>query len=392
MSRPWNRTPFTTSGWATLGTAVTLYTLGILLGFPILVTLAVTGLAVVAFAAVTVVVRPNVRTTREITPDRISVGGTALGKLVVRSLARWPVPSLVVVDNVGGRPHDIPVPTLRAGGSRTVHYPVPIDRRGRLQLGPLTVERRDPFGLFRRAQPQGGTSVLWVHPRVHQLRSLAVGTVPDFEGRTAVSKAGTTTFASLREYVPGDDPRRIHWRSTARTGQLIVRESVDTMEPTVSVVLDCRASMFNAATFEHAVELAASVTQSTAESGRPARLRIVGQDPASAAAAGAVSLLDHLAAAEQTTDSDPLRLLEEVDRGEPGGALVVVTGTGEPAVVARLAEQRRRFAPVVVIVMVAEGAPMPAAHRRPGMVLLSARTAVEAATAWNHFTLGGAIG
>jgi uncharacterized protein (DUF58 family) len=281
---------------------------------------------------------------------------------------------------------------LRAGGSRTVHYPLPVERRGRLQLGPLTVERRDPFGLFRRAQSQGETSVLWVQPRVHQLKPLAVGTVPDFEGRTDVSKAGTTTFASLREYVAGDDPRRIHWRSTARTGQLIVRESVDTMEPTVSVVLDSRVSVLDPTTFEHAVELAASVTQCTVDSGRPARIRIVGQDTAAVAAAGAVSLLDRLAAAEQIADGDPLRLLEEVDRTEPGGALVVITGVGEPAVFAKHAEQRRRFAPVVVMTMVAGAGRMAAAYRRPGMALLSARTGVEAAAAWNHFVLGGAVG
>jgi hypothetical protein len=157
------------------------------------------------------------------------------------------------------------------------------------------------------------------------------------------------------------------------------------------VVLDSRISVLDAMTFEHAVELAASITQCTVDSGRPARVRIVGQDIAAVAASGAVSLLDRLAAAEQVADSDPLRLLEEVDRVEPGGALVVITGTGEPAVVAKLAEQRRRFAPVVVMTMLADAGQVPAAYRRPGMALLSAKTGVEAAAAWNNFVLGGVV-
>jgi uncharacterized protein (DUF58 family) len=231
--------------------------------------------------------------------------------------------------------------------------------------------------------------VLWVHPRVHPCFPLPVGTVPDFEGKADLSKKGSTWFASLREYVPGDDPRWIHWRSTARTGQLIVRESVDTMEPTVTVVLDTRSGVLDPDAFEHAAEVAASVAQGTEDSGRPARVRVVGEDLPSVVAAGALSLLDRLAAAQRTQDQEPLRLLEEVDLAEPGGALVVITGAGEPAVVAKLAEQRRRFAPVVVVTLAGHGMPVPAPYRRPGMALLGARTGAEAILAWNHLVLGG---
>jgi uncharacterized protein (DUF58 family) len=369
MSR---RIPLTGAGWLTLAGAAVLW------------------LAVLA--GVTVVVRPSLRLTRAVTPDRVSVGEPALGRLVVRNLARWPMPALIVVDRIGGRLNWIRVPVLRAGGSRTVHFPIPTDQRGRLTLGPLSVERHDPFGLFRRAQLHHDTGVLWVHPRIHPSYAVPVGTVPDFEGRAELSKAGTTWFSSLREYVPGDDPRRIHWRSTARTGQLIVRETTDTMEPAVTVVLDTRAPVLDAAAFEHAVEVAASVAHSTVEGGRPARVRILGEDGPAVAAAGAVSLLDRLAAAVRTQHAEPVRLLEEVDRAEPGGALVVVTGAGEPAVVAKLAEQRRRFAAVVVFAMVSAEPPLPAPYRRPGMVVLSGRTGAEAVSAWNHFVLGGVAG
>jgi uncharacterized protein (DUF58 family) len=386
------RTPLTSAGWATLVTGGLLCVAGRLLGYGVAISLGLVALAVFVLAGLTVLVRPNVRLSRHVTPDRITVGKPAAGRLVVRNLTRWPQTGLVVVDRLGGRPREVPVPAIKAGGSRTVHYPVPTERRGRLTVGPLTVERRDPFGLFRRAQSQGETDVLWVHPRVHLVEPVPVGTVPDFEGRMEMATKGSTSFSSLREYVPGDDPRRIHWRSTARAGELIVRESVDTMEPTVTIVLDTRSSVLAPEAFEHAVEVSASVAQSTIDSGRPGRVLVVGEDEAEVAAAGAESLLDRLAAAEQSDDTDPLRLLETVDRAARGGALVVVTGGGEPGLQARLAEQRRRFAPVIVMCVVRADAAAPDPYRKPGIAVLHVRTGVEAASVWNQLVLGGGLG
>jgi uncharacterized protein (DUF58 family) len=188
--------------------------------------------------------------------------------------------------------------------------------------------------------------------------------------------------------VPGDDPRRIHWRTTARTGTLIVREHIDTTEPTTTVLLDTRSAALSPDAFEHAVSAAASIAEATVRVGRPARVVILGEDPARVAELGALSLLDRFAAAEQSPEQSPERdavaLLETIDRTPPGGALVVVTGRPDPALTPRLAAQRRRFAPVVVLA-VDPGTP---AYRRPGMVLLGARTAAEAALAWDHMILG----
>ncbi|ONI89715.1 hypothetical protein ALI22I_14550 [Saccharothrix sp. ALI-22-I] len=380
--------PLTASGWAVLlGTGVLLVA-GSVLGYAVLTSLAAAGGALLVLCAATVVVRPRVRMTREVVSERVSVGEPALARLVVRNPGRLPVPELLVLDRVGGQPVEVRVPALSPGGWRAVPYSLPTGRRGRLLVGPLLAGRRDPLGLFRRVQPQGGTDVLWVHPRVHHAHRIPVGTVPDYEGRAEASKAGTMSFTSLRDYVPGDDPRRIHWRSTARMGRFVVRDSVDTMEPTVTVVLDTRTSALDAPAFEHAVEVAASVAQAAVDTGRPVGVRVVGEDPSGS---DAVSVLDRLAAAEPTADGDPLRLLEEVDRAQPGGALVVVTGPGEDAVTTRLAQRRRRFAPIVVLQVVPAHHEAQPPYRRQGMAVLSASTAVEAVTAWNHLVLGGVV-
>jgi len=382
--------PLTTAGWAQLVGCLVGYGLGWALGYRVLVLLAGGGLAMLLVAGAVVAVRPRVDLTRTVQPDRVTVGQPAWGRLVVRNLARWPSPGFVAVDHVGGDRVEVAVPTIAHGGSRTLRYPIPTRRRGRLRLGPLTVERRDPFGLFRRSQRLAADLTLWVHPQVHPARPLPVGSVPDFEGRRAeLARGGTMTFSSLREYQPGDDPRRIHWKSTARTGTLMVRELVDTTEPTTTVVLDTRSAALGPEVFEHAVEVAASVANAAILAGRPARLLIPGEDSARLAEDGAHSLLDRLAAVQQNTD-DPTALLFAVERAPAGGALVVVTGAREPVLLAKLGEQRRRFAPVVVVTLLADAdAPVPA-RRRPGMAVLSGRTGAEAVAAWDRMVLGEA--
>jgi uncharacterized protein (DUF58 family) len=381
------RPPVTGTGAGLAGLAALSYALGFALGYPVLVALATGAIAIVLAAGCFVTVRPSVRLTREVTPDRTTAGSPALGRLHVRNTARRPSVAFTAVDRIGTETVALDVRAVAAGGMRAVNYPLPAPRRGRIALGPLTVERRDPFGLFRWARRQTGDDVLWVHPRVHPMRALPVGVVLDYEGRTHENaRLGTVTFSALREYVPGDDPRQIHWRSTARLGTLVVREHIDTTEPTTTVVLDTRSEAFDPDSFEHAVEVAASVVRTVETLGRPVELHVIG-----APALEGGSLLDRLSLAERSPETGPLALLGAVDRSPAGGALVVVTGQAGPALLTRLAEQRRRFRPVVVISLSGETAPAEGAlRRRPGMVVLTARSAAEAAVAWNRMVSGDA--
>lgn len=376
----------TPSGWSVLLGSIAVYALGAGLGYPSLVAIGVAGLSAFALAAVAVLVRPRLTVSRAVAPDRVTVGEPALGQVSTRNLSRWPSPGFVVVDRLAGEPLELRVSGLPGAGTRAVHYPVPTRRRGALPLGPITVDRLDPLGLLRRPQSYGSAETLWVHPRVHTTKPLPVGVVLDHEGRLADSAPrGTVTFSSLRDYVPGDDPRQIHWRSTARTGKLIVREHVDTSEPTVTVVLDTRPSALSLADFEAAVEVAASVAVGSERHGHPVALHVLGEDRAALEAAGATGLLDRLAAASFAPADDPVALLDLVERAIPGGALVVVTGHTDPGAVARLSSQRRRFVPVVVLSL---GDGDPGSARRPGMSVLRARTAPDAIAAWNRLVTG----
>jgi uncharacterized protein (DUF58 family) len=376
--------PMTGAGRALLAGCMVAYVGGVLLGYRQLIAGAIGALALLVAAAAFVVVRPRVQITRTAQPERVTVGEPSWGKLVVRNLSRWPAPTFLAVDRIGGDRVERAVPLVAGGGRHTQRYPIPTRRRGRLPLGPLTVERRDPLGLFCRAQPLAGELTLWVYPKVHLARPLPVGTVPDFDGQRALTHAGTMAFSSLREYEVGDDPRRIHWKTTARTDQLMVREHVDTTEPNTTIVLDTRRAALAPESFEHAVEVAASVAQAAVRAGRPATLLLPGE-----AGTGGTPLLDRLAAVEQQ-DEDARVLLMTIERAAAGGALVVVTGAREPGLVARVAAQRRRFSPVVVVSMASPADAVPPVRRRPGMAILTAVTGSEAVAAWDLMVLGDA--
>ncbi|WP_396230967.1 DUF58 domain-containing protein, partial [Frankia sp. EI5c] len=205
----------------------------------------------------------------------MTVGDVTLGQLVAHNSSRWPAPRLVAVDRIQGRPVELAIPPLPPGDRRTVRYPVPGTRRGPLVLGPVTIERRDPLGIFRRSRLVAGELTVWVRPRVHPVRHPPAGVVLDLEGPVRASAtAGTAAFSALRDYALGDDPRHIHWKQSARTGRLMVKEHVDADEPTVTVVLDARGAVFDEAGFEEAVEVAASFAlgglAGPASRGRPA--------------------------------------------------------------------------------------------------------------------------
>ena len=125
----------------------------------------------------------------------------------------------------------VDVPALRAGHEHRTIYSIPTDRRGKLAVGPAVVSRADPAGLLRRSVAHPNTTV-WVHPRWGLVRPLPVGFAKDLEGPTSdASPAGDVAFHAIRPYVIGDDPRHIHWMSSARTGEPMVRHYVDNRRP-----------------------------------------------------------------------------------------------------------------------------------------------------------------
>jgi uncharacterized protein (DUF58 family) len=328
---------------------------GLVAGYPAFVGLGAAAVTAVVVALVLVVMPPRLEVTRSVNPSRVSVGEQAIARLSVRNTGRLPLLGFDAYEQIDGAPLWVAVPAISPGRTADVTYPVEARYRGLVSLGPVVLERRDPMGLARRVAALSDTRTLWVHPRLHPMRPLPVGTVPDFEGRLADrAPQGSTAFASLREYKPGDDPRQIHWRSTARLGTLLVRLRVDTSEPTTAVVLDTRSTTFDTSTFEAAVEVAASVITATRRVGHRVSLDALGEDLGRVRRAGGRDPLDRLAAVRQCSSARPADLGNLMLRALGGGSLIVVTGE-DSAVPRQAATVTRRFARTIVVQVGATG-------------------------------------
>lgn len=256
-----NGVPVTTArGAGLLAAAAVLLATGFWYGYPELATLGAAALAAVGTAVAHIAWQPRLAVVRAADPDRVPRGDPCLVTLTVTNTSRVRPATLLAHDRCGSRAVPVPVLRLRPRHDMTASYPVPTERRGVVQIGPLRVTRRDPLGLAELTRGQGGTTQVWVYPRVHQLTAVPAGIARSMDGRLDRVPHGSITFDALREYVVGDELRRVHWRTSARVGQLMVREYLDTSLPRIVVLLDDRAASHpDPEMFESACEAAASV-------------------------------------------------------------------------------------------------------------------------------------
>ncbi|RFS82703.1 DUF58 domain-containing protein [Actinomadura spongiicola] len=366
-------------GWGTVAVSAPLYAAGWWLGYPEPATLAVAGLVAVAAAAVWTLPQPRLDVRREIAPVRVERGEPAVGVLHVTNRGRS-ARGLSAHDAAGPEPVSVEVPRLRSGGTRSVTYRLPTGRRGEIPVGPLRLARADPLRLARRVREYGTSTVLLVRPRTVRLPPLPSGRAHHLEGPTSDrSPAGTATFHALREYVVGDELRHVHWKSSARTGTLMVRQLVDASLPTTTVVLEARSGAWpEPDDFELAVDAAASVAVGAAAANFPVRL-LTGEGRLADTRGGPDDvdvLLDRLT--RVTTRDGPWSAVDAVRRVRAGGSLVVVTSGA--AELGRVASIRSRFDRVVVLrVRPAEPASAP-----PGVQLIDVADLDGLAQAWRR--------
>jgi uncharacterized protein (DUF58 family) len=204
--------------------------------------------------------------TRRVRPRRLHVGAEGRIDLTVENRGGRSTPLLTATDwfDEGRRAARFLVPPIAAGSTARAAYRIPTRRRGRYQVGPLVVRASDPFGLSRRLLATVEETDVLVRPRIHDIVApVAVGSrvsgdTEAVAARAMVSDLGDE-FLTLRDYEQGDDLRRVHWRSTARTGELMIRQDEARWRSQAAVVLDVQPDGHDAESFEVAVEAAASV-------------------------------------------------------------------------------------------------------------------------------------
>ncbi|MFO7168375.1 MAG: DUF58 domain-containing protein [Chloroflexota bacterium] len=178
---------------------------------------------------------------REVFTHRTQVGEAARERITLQNL--WPLPKLwIEVLDHSDLPGHAPgfVAYLPGREQRRWITATPCTMRGKFTLGPATLVSGDPFGIFRVTRSIDSTSEVLVYPRIVDLPGFQLPSAELPGGQNLKSRTYhvTPNVSGVREYQPGDSFNRIHWRSVARTGQLMVKEFE--LDPTAElyVVLD----------------------------------------------------------------------------------------------------------------------------------------------------------
>ncbi len=290
----------TARGWGVAAVVVVSASLGIALGYPEGI-----GLAVGALILLTV------------SYFLVSGGGPAFAVALAPPRVERLSDTVVRIDVEAARAHRRGLRLRSADSSHPVIWdasgvhadiPVPTQRRGPVSLGPWVLERVDPWGLLRRRVGEVEGVALLVVPRVRPVSLAALpSALADFGGS---AEMGTTTFATLREYVIGDELRHVHWRSSAKTGKLMMRQYVDITRPRITLVLVAEERAYTSADeFEEAVDFIASLAAVASSSGLDVEVVTTAGERASHGGGRSTAVLDLLALVERGASGVDTRLL-----------------------------------------------------------------------------------
>ena len=330
-------------------------------------------LAVLPLVCVAALYRTRYRVagSRRLTPSRVPSGSEARVHLRMDNVSRLPTGLLMLQDQVpyvlGPRPRFV-LDRVEPGGRREVSYRVRSDLRGRYPLGPLQMRLSDPFGMCELTRSFSARDTLIVVPRTEPLPALRLaGEAPGYgEGRQRSPALAGEDDVIPRGYRHGDDLRRVHWRSTARYGELMVRREEQPQRARCTVLLDTRRTAYPGSgpgsAFEWAVSGAASVLAHMLERGFAVRLLtddgtavpgegaggFAGSDQESAGSAGL--MMDTLAVVGHS-DGAGLSRAYDVLRGGDEGLLVAFFGDLDEEQAAVTARMRRRSGAGIAFVL-----------------------------------------
>ncbi len=277
------RVEATTRGVGLIGTGAVALVFGVLLGVPVITTIGLLLLAVVGlgFAVLTAEARAAERgglhLIRRVIPHPVTVGQAAVVEISLASASTWSRLDNIDISEQAARelsgPGGLRARVHRARGSLRLSYRIEPERRGRWVIGPLQVQRLDAFGAARWSGPLGPPMRVAVRPKISPLAVDTRTASTDLDRAATGSRMPAADDALLRDYRMGDDLRRVHWRSSARRNELVVRQDERSARRPVSVVLDIPP---DDAAAEWSISVAASVAVALVRSGH--RVRLLGGD------------------------------------------------------------------------------------------------------------------
>ena len=358
---------------------------GRILGLVQLAVLGIVALLTLGIAAVWVRFKvPQLRARREL-KERLQVGVQGRVDIVVQAKRASATLSVNDAFDGGRRAARLLLAPLHEGEEARAAYRFPTDRRGRFEVGPLSVSVTDPFALVQRTQYVLGTEEVIVYPRVRDVLP-----PPEMGGldidreqpqvRSRIEPSGE--FHTLREYAPGDDLRHVHWRSTARRGHLMMRQNEARRRTPVLVVLDVRPGSHDRASFERAVEACASIVNAIERADRPVEVMLsTGRMIGAPGRRHLGTVMDELAVVEP---HGPDRIVASESRRR-SGAVVAIVGRAQANDAAAIGVLVRDGGQLTVVACMPEAASLVLRSRRVRRPLLVANGPERPFTdSWNE--------
>lgn len=294
---------------------------------------------------------------RRLSDARVAPGQRLTVELEVENHSPASTSFLLIEDRVPpalGRAARLVLAGIRARGKQRASYTLLAQARGRFPLGPLTIDISDPFALTRTRVEFGQRDELVVTPEVEDLTR---GADSAFEASSGLSRSRQLfrtgdEFYTMRQYQEGDDLRRIHWPSVARSGELMIRQDESSRRASGMLFLDTRASALgksHSPAFEKAVSVAASVGAHLSRYGFALRFSTVQTPPAPLTEERLLEALAGVGHHDSRAFSPALTRLRAAS--SPEMALIVVTAPPPPAELTSLIRTGQVFGPKMAVLV-----------------------------------------
>ncbi len=325
----------TRSGLGALLSAIVLLALGIWWGYEELIIVAAVIGTILLLAIWASQRPPRAVVTRRILAVRVARGDPIPVAYRVHNPTRFRSSRATIIDRCDDHERRVPADAVPAHTAVVLDSTIPTSRRGLFDVGPLEIERIDALWLTVGTRRTGQVAPVIVHPKIYDLLG-PQGAVRSVENESVLRRASAdpmSGFVSMREYVAGDDPRLIHWPTTARTGTLMVREHVEVRRPEFTIVLDTGAEASTPEDFEEMVDVTASLAVHALRSGLDVLVRTTDRHHAGRPAplVAEATVLELLTPVQRSAPENLVAVAALFTGGFDHTAVVMVTGATGPS-------------------------------------------------------------
>jgi uncharacterized protein (DUF58 family) len=290
------------------------------------------GLVLVIGAVIVMARRGSVEVQRSVVPARTVAGHRVRVQLTVRATGKLGTGPVLLSDRIPKRIGEPARLALPAGSrrERSVAYHLTPRLRGRYLIGPMEITHTDPFGAMQRTHRSRGATALTVYPSYEDIAALPTGVHRLGVVRHSPLVGLGDEFYALRPYQEGDDLRKVHWPSSMRAGELVIRQEELLAEPRALIVLDTCANKHTgrgaSASIEAAISAAAAIGVLALR--RRMRLDILTSDGPllDSAAPSERQLLEALAILEPSRRRDLTRAADRIAARRPAVTVVITPG------------------------------------------------------------------